>query len=186
MEVEINNGSKQVPIRKVQEDVSIRMDDHVAIEEALLIQLKTRSGLQDLTITMRTPGEDEDLVVGLLFTEGLIDSSDQIESVVMVDPNCIQIEFVEDHQPNLSSTDRNFFSTSACGVCGKSSLDSIAEEPKHKLEPFSPSSSVLLKLYDQLASQQSLFSLTGGIHAAALFDEHGEFISMREDVGRHN
>ena len=168
--------------------------DVVAVEEPLEIQLETGDttsrSVHPLSVTMRTPGNDEELAVGFLFTEGLIFSADNLANPrsVALGENSILIRLSEGFDANLDKVKRNFYTTSSCGVCGKESIEAI-----HQICPVTEDQLVFqldLKTIAQLPKRlyevQETFVQTGGIHAAALFDLEGELISFREDVGRHN
>lgn len=172
-------------------------NDKLATEEPLEIRLVSGALRQTVTVTMRTPGADFDLTAGLLFSEGVIRQRDEIERMEYcvddeLDPtqryNIITAQLRPRPDRDLSTIGRAMAATSACGVCGKSSLDQI--EPRLCAAPISSdltvSSDVILALPERLRSRQSVFAQTGGLHAAALFDRDGRLIAAREDVGRHN
>jgi len=162
--------------------------DDLAAEEPLQI---LASG-ERLSVTMRTPGHDRELAAGFLFTEGLIASRDQIlafrdqESADGQAGNTIDVELCEGaNKPEKPQ--RNFVSNSSCGLCGKSSIDSVRMRGLQPLGPgFSIDAETLCLLPVKLRAQQSVFERTGGLHAAALFNATGELIALREDIGRHN
>ncbi len=184
----------KLPILKIKADQSFKLDDVLAIEEPLEIQINYGPLAQriskSISVTMRTPGDDEDLAIGFLFTEGIITSSEVItgSSIIDFNKNKIRIEFNHTINPALEKLERNFYTTSSCGVCGKSSIDAIRIvcEPQREATPIHISSPIIKSLPDLLRQQQHLFESTGGIHAAALFSLKGEFIALKEDVGRHN
>jgi FdhD protein len=168
--------------------------DTLAVEEPLGIHLKygpvNAQTTQSVSVTMRTPGADKELSVGFLFTEGIIDNASQVAEVTegTFGENTVLVRLTEDAKPVLRNAERNFYTTSSCGVCGKSSIDAI-----HVTSPFAAhqdnivtSSDVLLRLPSLLREQQETFNSTGGLHASALFTVEGKFISLKEDVGRHN
>lgn len=169
-------------------------EDLVAIEEPLEIQLETDSGemreVNRLSVTMRTPGDDEDLAIGFLFTEGLIFSVSDLATPrsFQMGENSILIRLNEGFDADLSKLKRNFYTTSSCGVCGKESIEAIHQVCK--VTPDRIQFQLDLKILSQLPSRlnevQETFVSTGGIHAAALFDVTGQLVSFREDVGRHN
>jgi FdhD protein len=169
--------------------VQARQDD-LAAEEPLEI----RVGDRPLTVTMRTPGHDFELAAGFLFTEGVIQRPDQILSIEEAPGlkytergNVVQVQLAPEAAPDLENMQRNFFAASSCGICGKASIDSIrnrgvrASNPGFRIEP-----EVLCRLPESLRASQKVFSRTGGLHAAALFDWHGALLVEREDIGRHN
>ena len=157
--------------------------DLLAVEEPLQIRLNDR----DLAITMRTPGNDEELATGFLFTEGILTGRDAIASMTPGE-NSITIVLAGEAAVDLSAQTRHFYLTSSCGVCGKASVNALvaagctsppADRPRVDAE-------VILKLPETLRATQPVFDRTGGLHAAALFDAHGNLQLVREDVGRHN
>lgn len=164
--------------------------DIIAIEEPLEIQL---IGAKDIlpvpiSITMRTPGQDENLALGFLFTEGILHSNEEVEQVSFPDENMICVHLVAGKEYDLQKTDRNFYATSSCGVCGKASIEAIHTQSLFDIHQdqakWNPT--ILKQLPDMLREHQTLFSQTGGIHAAGLFTQTGEQLILREDVGRHN
>lgn len=167
--------------------------DTVVMEEPLEIRIRFQDASnkwveRPLSITMRTPGDDPALAVGFLFTEGML-KPEQFDKVTIGLENTVTVHFKPDVRPELEKMQRNFYATSSCGVCGKSSLDALGYtyENLHfteNLPPLSPE--FITSLPQTLTSQQSIFDETGGIHAAGLFDWEGNFIYSAEDVGRHN
>ena len=176
------------------------IDDLISIEEPLEISLKFKeSGKwinQSLSITMRTPGDDEDLVRGFLYNEQIIKNIDDIDSIESYGDkvgqyniqNKILATLNNSENVNISKIKRDFLTNSSCGVCGKSSLDALEIIKKNKTNPSEPKikKEVIIKSPDMLREGQSEFSKTGGIHASGLFNSNGELIVVREDVGRHN
>ncbi len=174
--------------------------DSISVEEPLEMRLKYKKNnnweTQNISITMRTPGNDEDLVRGFLFNERIIDNLDQIESIEKKGEdvgdynlkNIIEASISNTNNLDIGKLKRNFLTNSSCGVCGKTSLDSIEIMKKEKLDLSFPSikGEVIMKSPKLLINKQSEFAKTGGIHASALIDESGEVIATREDVGRHN
>jgi FdhD protein len=168
-------------------------DDELAVEEPLGITILTEVNGQQLStpisVTMRTPGNDEELAIGFLFTEGIIQYAAVIDTVnVLPSQNKVRVVLKKGFQPILKNADRNFYMTSGCGVCGKTSIDAIMTSPHFTETPdqilLNPP--LLYELESELKKQQSVFRSTGGLHAAALFDLGGKFVMHREDVGRHN
>jgi FdhD protein len=162
--------------------------DSLAAEEPLEIRL---SGTP-LTVTMRTPGHDLELAAGFLLTEGIIKSAAQIASMRSVVPenggkaNVVDVE-LKDSSFASADLQRNFFAASSCGICGKASIEAVRVrglQPPDAAFRFDPER--LCALPDALRAQQAVFSRTGGLHAAALFDEGGTLLALREDIGRHN
>lgn len=165
-----------------------RRPDTLAVEEPLEI----RVGGRPLTVTMRTPGNDFDLVAGFLAAEGVIAGPADLESMRYcadtVEQNTLDVQLAEGVSPPDVSLERDFYTTSACGVCGKQSIESLRARSPYEvatdavvLEP-----QVLTALPGRLREAQRVFDRTGGLHAAGLFDAAGELMAVREDVGRHN
>jgi|SRR5665811_197520 len=170
--------------------------DHLATEEPMEIRLITQGVRRTVAVTMRTPGNDFDLAAGFLHGEGVIASRDDIEQIsYCVDPeidaaqqyNIVNVTLRGNLAPDLAPLERHFYTTSACGVCGKASLDALRVRscPVIPEGPEIPTE-VLYSLPDKLGAAQGVFQKTGGLHAAALFDTSGQLIQVREDVGRHN
>jgi FdhD protein len=171
--------------------------DHVATEEPLEIRLVCSGRTRNVAVTMRTPGADAELALGFLFAEGVIARREQVvRAGPCTEPsggatgcdNIVEVELAEGvPEPELAGLDRHFFSTSACGVCGKAGLDALRLRVPAAI-PAGPAvaAEVLSTLPDRLREAQGLFDSTGGLHAAALFDAQGGFLAAREDVGRHN
>ncbi len=170
--------------------------DHLATEEPLEIRLVTRAARQTVGVTMRTPGNDFELAAGFLHGEGVIGSRDDIAQIsYCVDPeidaaqqyNFVNVTLRHDSMPDLAPLERHFTTTSACGVCGKASLEAlrIRCHPPIQRGP-EVSAEVLYGLPDTLRNVQGAFQQTGGMHAAGLFDPDGRLVQVREDVGRHN
>lgn len=185
---------EEVHIRKISGEKVLELCDQVAVEEPLEIQLaySTANGWmkKNISVTMRTPGNDEELAAGFLFTEAIIDNYTSIKNIkhLAVDENRILVSLQENIFPVLNKTERNFYSTSSCGICGKASIDAIRSISIYKNEKdnISIKAGLLYGLQDVLRKQQEIFENTGGIHASAIFDLDANFIMLREDVGRHN
>jgi len=175
-------------------------EDLVSIEEPLEISLKFKENdnwvTKILSITMRTPGDDKDLVRGFLFNEQLIKDVKDIDTVESFGDkvgqyniqNKILATLNNSENIDISKIKRDFMSNSSCGVCGKSSLDALEIIKQNKTNPDQPkiSKEVIIKSPNILRENQSEFSKTGGIHASGLFNNNGDLISVKEDVGRHN
>jgi FdhD protein len=172
-----------LPVFRSNSDGAASVDDSVAVEEPLEI----RVGGRNLAITMRTPGHDAELAAGFLFTEGLLKTADQIRSVGEA-ANQVSLELTNPADPLFERQDRRFATTSACGVCGKSSIDSLYATGCAALpvDTFAIDAALLRTLPAILRNAQTVFHQTGGIHAAGLFDREGNLELIREDVGRHN
>ena len=166
--------------------------DTVAVEEPLEIAINI-SEVQlpvirkNISITMRTPGEDADLALGFLFTEGILVAPAQVDSIQQTD-NGITLFLNTSKTIDLSKIERHFYTSSSCGVCGKSSIASIKTvRPKSlKNQIFQVDKDLIKSLPDKLKLKQSTFHNTGGLHAAGIFDLSGKLIDLKEDVGRHN
>ena len=176
------------------------VDDLVSIEEPLEISIKYKNNdkwvTQILSITMRTPGHDEDLVRGFLFNEQIVQDVKHIQSIKSFGAkvgqykiqNKILATLNNSKNINITKIKRDFLTNSSCGVCGKSSLDAleIIKTKKPSLAEPKISKKVVLQSPDILRDNQSEFSKTGGIHASGLFLSTGKLVEIREDVGRHN
>jgi len=182
-------------------DASVEeVKDFVSIEEPLEMNLKYKIDgkwiTEHLSITMRTPGNDEDLISGFLFNERIIENLSEIESIEKTGEKVgdfnIQNKIVATIN-NIKNIDigkikKNFITNSSCGVCGKTSLEAVEVIKKEKLNISFPKiqKKIILKSPDLLINEQSEFSKTGGIHASSLINEDGKVIATKEDVGRHN
>jgi FdhD protein len=157
-----------------------RGEDEVAVEEPLEI----RVGEEPLAVTMRTPGHDEELALGFLFSEGLIDGPRQAGPTADLASNIVEVEAPLVRRPAT----RRFYTTSSCGVCGKASLDAVRTRTVFSPEkdPVEIPAEVLFGLPDALRAAQKVFDSTGGLHGAGLFTADGTLLAAREDVGRHN
>jgi len=205
----------EVDVTKFRGTTSITSNDHLATEEPLEIQLiygpsddrKTKS----IAVTMRTPGHDVDLAIGFLLTEGVVRDIDHVVRVMTSAPqlegapyardldhtkperllkervNIVRVELDESVHVTLGNLERNFYTTSSCGICGKASLLALRTVcPPKRVNSFSINLDVLYDLPERLRKHQEVFSLTGGLHGAGLFDHDGNLLAVREDVGRHN
>jgi len=176
------------------------LEDLVSIEEPLEISLKFKEHdiwiSQNLSITMRTPGNDEDLVRGFLFNEQIILNIKDIKSIENYGDkvgqyniqNKILATLNNSQNVNIAKIKRDFLTNSSCGVCGKSSLDALEIIKKNKTNPSEPkiTKEIIIQSPNILKENQSEFSKTGGIHASGLFNSNGELVNLKEDVGRHN
>jgi FdhD protein len=166
--------------------------DRVAVEEPLEIVLSfRRKGVlvrKPISITMRTPGADEALAAGFLFTEGIIQDQGAIESVERGSENGASVLLRLREEIDLKRLDRHFYVSSSCGVCGKTSLEAIKMNRDVRLLPGVPlqDAQFLVRLPNIVRSSQPIFQDTGGLHAAALFDQNEQLIRVCEDIGRHN
>jgi FdhD protein len=194
------NSIKHLPIIKLTDNESAKTIDALAIEEPLEIRIEYgvagQRKTQNVSVTMRTPGNDAELALGFLFTEGIIKETKNVASInhcIIACPedkeNVIQVSLNEELQPDLHKTERNFYTTSSCGVCGKSSIEAIRTVSAFNDNEFSENqinAAILYQLPTILQKHQDVFADTGGLHASALFNSSGELILVREDVGRHN
>ncbi len=165
--------------------------DTLAGEEPLEIRLAGCS----VAVTMRTPGNDFDLAAGFLLTEGIIHRRADIASMahcpadehgLQIEPNIVNVNPSDPALVNPDRWRRNFFATSSCGICGKASIEMVRQEAPAIRSEARISDDTILRLEAQLRAAQAVFSQTGGLHAAALFDLRGHMVLLREDVGRHN
>ncbi len=187
-------------VTKLKENKTEEIKDHVSVEEPLEMNLRFKKNsnwqTENLSITMRTPGNDEDLIAGFLFNERIVENVNQIIKIEKkgdkVGDYNIQnkIEATIDNSKNIDigKLKRNFLTNSSCGVCGKASLDTIEVIKNEKLNLSFPriKKEIIMKSPELLISEQSEFSKTGGIHASSLINNSGKAIITREDVGRHN
>jgi formate dehydrogenase accessory protein FdhD len=158
--------------------------DLLAVEEPLEI----RVGGQPLTVTMRTPGDDIDLAAGFLAAEGVVGSPADLSEIKMCDDNVADVTLAPGTSPPGERMRRNFITTSACGVCGKESIEDIQVRARYDVsaDQVRVAPAVLASLPGRLRSAQRVFASTGGLHAAGVFTADGTLLIMREDVGRHN
>ena len=184
---------EHIVVKKVDENNVHSVLEALAIEDPLFFILTWSSPTgkmsRQISVTMRTPGNDDELAVGYLFNEGIIvDPASSIQSIehIRTDSNKIEVVLKENILPNLKGADRRSFVSSSCGVCGKTEIDYIESPFNAAGKPMTISKDILLGLHDTLREKQSVFEETGGIHAAALFTPNGNLILVREDVGRHN
>lgn len=183
-------------IIKVDEGPIIETEDFLAVEEPLEIRLgygSTQHRQQkSISVTMRTPGNDFELAVGFLFTEGVIESAAQVASIKHCNglfENVVRVELIDGLELDMGKLERNFYTTSSCGVCGKSSIDAVktvCRLPESTEEHLQFSAEILYNLPALLRQNQSVFNHTGGLHGCAVFDSDGNLLLAREDVGRHN
>jgi len=185
-------GIARLPIQKIRDAAILEAFDELAVEEPLEIRLQYGpSGNrreQPISITMRTPGHDAELATGFLFTEGIIHHASAILRTETDRPNSILVVLGENIPLDLGRLQRHFYTSSSCGVCGKSSLEAlrtVCPSPQ-PAAAWQLDADLIYSLPDRLLQQQQLFETTGGLHAAALFHQEGTFLSLREDIGRHN
>ena len=186
----------RVQVAKVSEGERRSRQDYVVTEEPLEFRLVVGDEHQTVAVTMRTPGNDFELAAGFFFAEGIVSSRNDLARITYcVDKevaeaqryNIVNVELKVEEMPELSSLERTFYTTSACGLCGKASLDALERRDLCALQnDVTVPAELLSSLPNTLRKSQGLFDLTGGLHAAALFSLEGELIALREDVGRHN
>jgi FdhD protein len=171
-------------IERIRGEARERVEDELAIEEPLEIRVDGAA----LAVTMRTPGEDDELAVGFLAGEGLIESRSDVQSVGPPEDlagNTIDVRTTNGLRRNPGA--RSFYTTSSCGVCGKGALDSVRVDAGEAPPAAAVTRELVLEAPDRARSEQHAFERTGGLHATALFDaDTGELVVVREDVGRHN
>ena len=189
-----NNPVKHITVKRVSSGNVVDSADQLAVEEPLEIKVKyNNEGIQvvkNISVTMRTPGNDAELAAGFLFTEGIVKNPGQIVEIQtdLFDENKVTATFAENEIPQLQSAERNFYTTSSCGVCGKASIDAIKTVSAYRDEDdnIQVPADLFYSLQNALTKRQEVFQNTGGLHASALFDQQGNFLLLREDVGRHN
>jgi len=187
-------------VYKFRSNQSQEVDDSVSIEEPLEISIRYKNKdnwvSQILSITMRTPGHDEDLVRGFLYNEQIVQNINHIQSIESFGDkvgqynlqNKILATLNNSENINITKIKRDFLTNSSCGVCGKSSLDALEIIKKDKTPSINPklNKEIILQSPNLLRDYQTEFSKTGGIHASGLFSSNGNLVAIREDVGRHN
>ncbi len=187
-------------ITKFKENKIKETKDHISVEEPLEINLRYKKKghwkSENLSITMRTPGNDDDLVAGFLFNERIIENINQVIKIEKQGEhvgdyniqNKIEATINNAKNINIGKIKRNFLTNSSCGVCGKTSLDAVEAIKSEKLDLSFPKikKQIIMKSPNLLTIEQSEFSKTGGIHASSLINNTGKVILTREDVGRHN
>jgi FdhD protein len=195
-------STRRLDVRRFRRGELAPVDDPdlVATEEPFEIRLgysraDGSRAEEPVSVTMRTPGYDEDLAVGFLFTEGIIRAGRDVQEVVARGQraadgsmNVVRVELAAGVPVDFKRLERNFYITSSCGVCGKASIDSVAVQGQYDLHSasFRMTGAALGQLPAALKAQQAVFEQTGGLHASGLFDVAGTIVALREDVGRHN
>jgi FdhD protein len=189
----VGRVTSRTPVLRIRGTVHSTRPDTVAAEEPLEIRL----GGAPLAVTMRTPGDDFDLVHGFLATEAVIRSAGDVAGLRYCNSvdedgrntyNVVDVDLAPGVQAPDTALDRNFYTSSSCGVCGKASIDAIRTRTSFDVatDPVRVPLEVLLALPDRLRAAQQVFDKTGGLHAAGLFTADGSLVALREDVGRHN
>jgi FdhD protein len=180
-------------VLRVRDGVPTARPDTLTVEEPLEIRVAGKA----LSITMRTPGDDFDLAAGFLVGEGVVRAASDVRSIrycagATADGgntyNVLDVVLAPGVAPPDASVERNFYTTSSCGLCGKASLDAVRTTVTWPIgdDPFGTDPATLAGLPDELRAAQRVFDRTGGLHAAGLFDADGKLLCLREDVGRHN
>jgi len=190
---------RQLEISRVDRGLREHAEDLLAVEEPLEIQISFhkdgRPVHRTISITMRTPGSDYELAAGFLFTEMLIASREQITSIRHCGKppaghpaNVVRVELEPSVSVDMTALERHFYTTSSCGVCGKTSIEALQMGKCAPLQVSTRrvSEDVIGQLPQRLREAQETFATTGGLHAAGLFTFAGELLELREDVGRHN
>jgi len=181
-------GTEEWPVALIVDGRREELPDPVAIEEPLEIRI----GDEPLVVTMRTPGHDAELAAGFLYTEGMIESASDLVAIEDADrcgvENVVRVRLRAGLDRAALAQSRAFVANAACGVCGKTSIESIFAKGIPLLDPGRPcvARAVLEALPARMREAQRGFARSGGLHAAALFDASGALVVLREDVGRHN
>ncbi|QJB31286.1 formate dehydrogenase accessory sulfurtransferase FdhD [Chitinophaga oryzae] len=189
----MTNAVVHTRIKKITATGVTDTEDILAAEEPLEIRLEHgpthNRRQQNIAVTMRTPGQDEELAAGFLFTEGIIPGTAAIRQVTLAETpggSIATVALKEQVVPFLDKSQRHFQATAACGMCGKSSIENIHTGVNVSHSDRRAPGQWLSQLPEQLRARQALFAHTGGLHAAALVDEQGRIQLLREDIGRHN
>ncbi|MHB1422663.1 MAG: formate dehydrogenase accessory sulfurtransferase FdhD [Gemmataceae bacterium] len=189
----LDPAAAAVAVCRITETGSALQSDVLTVEAPLEIRLGYDKGGRRthaaVSITMRTPGHDDELAVGFLFAEGILAAPEQVASVHRCRTgNVARVELRPGVVVDLTRLERHFYTSSSCGVCGKTSLNALRVGARHRLVDGRPivEATVINRLPETLRASQTVFDRTGGLHAAALFDVAGRLLCLREDVGRHN
>ncbi len=183
-------GTRGILVRRMAPGRHTRQDpDVVAVEEPLDIQVAFTAEerrVKTVAITMRTPGGDRDLAAGFLFSEGILRRPDQV-ATILTNRNTVRVELARDTKIDWPSLERHVYTSSSCGVCGKTSICAVQQQAQvFGGTDALVTAAALGAMPHTLRNAQMVFESTGGLHAAALFHPSGELIEVREDVGRHN
>jgi FdhD protein len=192
----VKAGFAETKINRISSTGARSDIDVLAVEEPLEIRLGLSGAAKHkaISITMRTPGDDFDLAAGFLFTEGIIQNAEQIKTIRFCGlpakdkniKNTLVVEIAEGVEIDLKRLERHFYTSSSCGVCGKSSIEALHTGAKKLNDSFRVNAEIIHFLPTTLRQAQDVFDRTGGLHASALFDGDGKLDILREDVGRHN
>ncbi len=190
------SAQKRARVLRLEQNALTWQPDLLAAEEPLELRLEANGSQRTLAVTMRTPGQDFELAAGFCFGEGIVASREDLRGIrYCLDEdigeeqryNVVTVGLRAEALPDVALLERHFFTSSACGVCGKSSLDALERRGLTALpDGLNVSPEVLFSLPERLLRAQRVFEATGGLHAAALFTPAGELVAVREDVGRHN
>ncbi|MBL7813695.1 MAG: formate dehydrogenase accessory sulfurtransferase FdhD [Saprospiraceae bacterium] len=186
------NHTRISPILRINTEGGKIVDDKLTVEEPLEIVVgfgtAQKRQRQTIAVTMRTPDHDFDLALGFLFTEGVIARKKDVANIRFLSENKVLVDLNEHISLDINRLNRHFYTTSSCGVCGKSSLEAVATTSCFFLNPQKPliRQDFFFDLPTKLRLAQSVFDETGGTHASALFDTEGVLLTVFEDVGRHN
>lgn len=186
-----------IELLRIKKGEPVLESDLLAVEEPLEIRLgygkHNAREQKSLSVTMRTPGNDFELAAGFLFTEGIISSYSEIEHIHYCNTvkekeqhNILRVELKSSVQLEWQKLQRHFYTSSSCGVCGKSSIEAVEISCDFISDPFEVEESLIYQLPEKLTGHQPVFTYTGGLHASALLNANGEPVFVREDVGRHN
>ena len=179
----MNPQSRESSVHKLSPAGDSLVQDHLAVEEPLQVIVDGRP----LAVLMRTPGEDEILVLGFLMTEGIISGINEVKRIDLeTSANHALIFLDDDHECDWEKLTRHLFSASSCGLCGKATIDAILQNHPAIEYPLKLKREVLLTASKKMRSVQETFESTGGLHASAIFSKDGELLMLREDIGRHN
>lgn len=183
----------ETPVRSVTGIESVDGTETLVVEEPLEIQIAygrvSERVVKQISVTMRTPGADFEMAAGFLLTEGVVRDANDISRIAAAGDggDMVRVELAPDVEINLPSLERNFYTTSSCGICGKASLLALRTvSPPRRKNDFCIEAGLLYNLPQHLREHQSVFARTGGLHAAGLFCSSGKLHAAREDVGRHN
>jgi FdhD protein len=191
-------GVSGVKVLEISNEELSEKQDLLAVEEPLEIRIgygaNSNRFQKSLVVTLRTPGNDFELAIGFLYSEGIIDSFSDVTAIKYCDDvgkqdekgNVVRVELNPEKSPDFDRLERNFFMNASCGVCGKTSIDSVKISCKELAEGPKVEARIVCELIDKMEERQRLFDYTGGLHAAGLFSNKGEILLMREDIGRHN
>jgi len=184
--ITMSNETKQYSVLRWRAATSLRAVDELAVEEPLEIRVNG----QPIAVIMRTPGHDLELATGFLLTEGIVQRSHDVKLSAVLDELGLEVQNVLDASvPELSDLNglqRQIFASSSCGICGRMTIERVRIKASALNEGFSVNPTLLQALPEKLRMQQKVFSETGGLHGAMLFDHDGSVLAVREDVGRHN